>query len=344
LNLETKEKVDGVIAIDTTFLKKILEALGPITVNDYNETVTPDNFYLVTQTHAEKDFFPGSQQKKNFLQALLNTMLAKLSDGKHVPYEALVQKVGEALNEKHVLFAFPDDATQNVFTVNGYSSALWDGRKGQENTFLDFLGVNEANLGANKSNYYLTRSIKQDAVINEAGEVNTTVTVNYKNSSKQDSPFGGEYKNYVRFILPQRASVQDIIIDGQAMQTVPAITDPAVFTKKGFIPPSGLEVEKTQVADKQVVGFLLLVPAGESKTVVVTYTIPSIVNTDSAFSYNLRLFKQPGTIDDSYSASITYPQSFKVVKAGTGVDLGGKVVFEGKLLTDTDLTANFSKK
>ena len=58
LQWETGEKVDGVLAVDTTFLRKLLMVMGKVTVPDYNETVTAENFYLITQAHAEKDFFP----------------------------------------------------------------------------------------------------------------------------------------------------------------------------------------------------------------------------------------------------------------------------------------------
>lgn len=66
LQKETKQKVDGVIAIDTTFLKNLLAVVGSVYLPDYKVTVTPDNFYLLTETNAEKNFFPGSTQKKRF--------------------------------------------------------------------------------------------------------------------------------------------------------------------------------------------------------------------------------------------------------------------------------------
>ena len=346
LKLETGQTADGVIAIDTDFLKNILSVLGSVTLDDYKETVTADNFYLLTQTHAEKDFFPGSTQKKDFLRALTSSLVATLSEGKNIPYQKLLAKTAESVGEKHVLFSFSDRGIQNLFTVNNLSSSLWDGRLTEENSIHDFFGLIDANVGANKTNYYLKRSIRQDGVIDETGDYQTTATVTYENTSKKDSIFGGDYKNYVRFILPASASLQAVQIDGKELGTVPAITDPGIFTKKDFVPPSELEVEKVKIKEKEVVGFLLIVPAGSTKTVGITYAIPqSIAIEKPFFSYDLSIFKQPGTDSDPYSLFVSYPAVFALVKSDSqGRDLGGKFVYSANLSEDKNIRLEFSKK
>lgn len=346
LQLETGQKVDGVIAIDTAFLKNMLAVFGSVNVVDYKETVTPENFYLLTQTYAEKDFFPGSTQKKDFLRSLANTLLLELTEKKEIPYRKFLQKIGESIREKHLLFAFPDNATQQLFTVNNLSSSLWDGRKKRSNTFTDFLGVIDANLGTNKANYYLNRSVQQDVVIDNKGEVRTTVSVTYANTSTKTSAFGGDYKNYVRFIVPANASLQSVAIDKQPVQTTGAITDPTDFTRGSFIPPKELEVDETQVDGKTSIGFFVIIPTGSTKTVSITYSLPRVISVEEpVFTYDLRLFKQPGTNADPYALFMAYPSSFILVEAEKGiVDVGGKISFSTNLSTDKNIRASFSKK
>ena len=347
LKLETGESVDGVIAIDTDFLRNMLGVFGSVTLPDYKETVTPDNFYLLTQTHAEKDFFPGSTQKKDFLRSLANALLAKFTESKKLPYQLFLNKIGESVKQKHLLFAFPDPATQQLFTVNNLSSSLWDGRKKEQpNTFLDFMGVIDANVGTNKANYYLSRALQQDVAINDKGEVTTTVKVTYENTSRKGSPFGGDYKNYVRFLIPAKASLQTVSFDNRAVAKTRAITDPADFTRNGFVPPRELEVDETQTEGKTSVGFFVIVPAGTIKSFSITYTLPAVINTQSsAFTYNLRVFKQPGTRQDPFSLFVGYPASYRLVKAGAGIaDVGGKLSYSTQVSEDTIITAEFSKK
>ena len=345
LNFETGEKVDGVMAVDTTFLKNILAAIGPVEVADYKETVTADNFYLLTQNHAEKDFFPGSTQKKDFLRALLSTLQGKLAEKKGINYQSLVSKIGESIMGKHLFFAFSDESTQQVFRINDLSASLWDGRLVGENKFLDYFGVIDANLGANKANYYLKRAIEQKAVLKDDGTLQATATITYSNLSKRDSPFGGDYKNYLRFILPPNAKLKQITIDEVKQPTIDAITDPELFTAKNFVAPKELEVDSSREEGKDIVGFLLLVPRNSFKKVALTYEVKANDPSKNVFSYDLHVFKQPGTDNDAYAFNLSYPVAYRLVSADEKLsDVGGKLMYSGVLSEDQELRAEFSKK
>lgn len=345
LNFETGDKVDGVMAVDTTFLKNILAAIGPVEVADYKETVTADNFYLLTQNHAEKDFFPGSTQKKDFLRALLSTLQEKLAEKKGINYQSLVSKIGESIMGKHLFFAFSDESTQQVFRINDLSASLWDGRLAGGNKFLDYFGVIDANLGANKANYYLKRSIDQKVVLNSDGTLQTTATITYSNLSKRDSPFGGDYKNYLRFILPTNAKLKQITIDDVKQPTIDAVTDPELFTAKNFVAPKELEIDSSREEEKDIIGFLLLVPRNSSKKVVLTYAVKANDPSKNVFSYDLHVFKQPGTDNDAYSFNLIYPAIYRLVSADEKLsDVGGKLMYSGVLSEDQELRAEFSKK
>lgn len=346
LQLETEKKVDGVIAVDTTFLRNLLTAIGPVVIPDYRETVTSDNFYLLAQTHAEKDFFPGSTQKRDFLRSLLTAMQEKFAAKNTLSYETLVKKLGESIQGKHILLVSANAAVQKLFTVNNLSASLWDGREKTDQNFLDFFGVVDANLGVNKANYYLKRAIDQKVVIDAVGGVQETATVTYANTSTKERPFAGDYKNYVRFVLPANALLKSVAIDGGIIPTVPAVTDPAIFTAKSFLPPKQLEIEASQVLGKETIGFFINVPMGETKQIIITYAIANAVKIQQpAFSYNLRLFKQPGTLDDSYALSFVYPAQFRLVRGDNQLtDVGGKLVYSTRLLEDKDIQVEFSKK
>lgn len=346
LEYEVGEKVDGVIAIDTTFFKNLLAAFGSVTVPEYKETITPNNFYLRTQTHAEKDFFPGSTQKKDFLQALLAAMKQRLVSNTDISYTHLMTSIGESVNGKHVLVALRDEELQKLLTVNNLSSSLWDGREDGDNTFLDTFGVIDANVGVNKVNYYLKRTIEQKTVIDTKGTIQTTAMVTYANTSKKDSPFGGDYKNYVRFVIPAEAVVRGIAIDGVRQEIVPAVTDPEIFTSPTFEKPEGFEVETSSEQGKTLIGFLVFVPKGAMKKVTLSYEVVGAVSMqEPAFGYTSWLFKEPGTLDDDYSYSLTYPSSYKLVAPDLQLsDVGGKLIYSNILSGDKHFTVEFSKK
>ncbi len=344
LKLETGEIVDGVIAIDVSFLASLLEATGPLPIPDYKETLTEENFFLVTQTHAEKDFFPGSTQKKDFLGAVRTGLEGKFSS-KDISYTKLLTVLSNAVSEKHILFAFADSRIQKLFTVNNLSSAMWDGRGEKGGEVQDYLSINEANIGLNKGNYYLDREIEQRVAIDGEGRVTEEVEVQYANTSTRSSPYGGDYNSYVRIIVPKDVFLTGVLLDGREQQLVPAVTDRARYSQDSFIPPRGLEVEEVTEEGKKVFGIFLSVPMQRTKSVTFLYTRQSraAVN-QTTFSYNHKIVKQPGTDKDAFTLEVTYPMAVKLIASTEPVsDLGGKLIFEKSLSQDIGLTLEFAK-
>lgn len=313
--LETKDKVDGVIGIDLTFAKDIVSALGPTKVPDYNTTIDESNLFQTTEQQAEENFFPGSTQKKDFLSALANSIQLNLKDRKSVPYFLLAQKIGQSLTQKDILFAFKDQNAQNVFTANDWSGSLWDERATAKGVINDFVGVSEANLGVNKVNYYISRSLSKKTVINSDGTVSSRLEIAYKNSSPKNSKTGGNYKNYIQLVLPQGSTLNAIFINDNEVKIEKAVTDYFVYEAKGFKPPSGLEVNQTQELGKDVFGFLVNVPAGEVQTIGIDYNLPDVISkTENTINYSLKVYKQPGVDPFPFDLSFDLPQNYHIVE------------------------------
>ncbi|MDP2628572.1 MAG: DUF4012 domain-containing protein, partial [Nanoarchaeota archaeon] len=306
LFVETGQKVSGVIGIDTSFIKNVLQAIGPVYVPDYKEKVYANNLYILVQSHAEKNLLPSEESKKDFLRSIYKAMMEKISK-EEVPYLLLAQSISDSLMQKHLMFSFNNSA-QNIFTVNGWSSSLWDERKEDEESINDFLGINEANLGLNKVNYFIKRNLSQKVSIAEDGSISEELIISYKNDSI--SWPGGDYKNYLRIILPQDAAISEILINDVPQVMVDAITDPLVYEDADFRKPVGLEIERVAQDNNMIYGFIVNIPAGEIVKVKAKYSLAGTISGLNTFSYSLKLFKQPGIDSIPYSFSLTYPNSF----------------------------------
>ena len=346
LNTEMHQKVDGVIGVDLSFVKNILSVTGPIKVADYNQTVNADNFFQIAQAHAEKDFFPGSTQKKDFLRTFYGGLQTKLSGGKGISYLPLLQAVSESIYEKHILFAFNNVNEQAAFAINGWSSALVDERQSSVSAINDFIGINEANLGADKDNYYVSRTVSQNVSIKSDGTIGENLTINFNNSAKNNSLLGGVYKNYLRFILPLNAGISRITIDGKDQKIVPAITDPAVYEKKGFVAPDGLEVQKEDQGQNTIYGFLVNIQPQESRLIAIEYVLPKKVNlSQPEISYNLKFFKQPGVDFYPYNFSLNFPSSFKTLDSSSDVKTNGNAsVLSTQITRDREVLVDLTAK
>ncbi|MBI4080868.1 MAG: DUF4012 domain-containing protein [Candidatus Levybacteria bacterium] len=344
LGLETGQKVNAVVGIDITFIKEVIRAVEPLYIPDYNETITADTFFEKTESHVQDKFFAGSTQKKDFLRAVYAALEARLTQRKGVSYGVLLKAFADGLYEKHILFAFSNSSIQRVFSINNFSSSLKDERK--KDVFLDFAGVNEANLGENKANFFLTRSLGQSVRINEGGEVLSVIRVQYENTSSKENKFGGDYKAFIRFIVPEGASLQRILIDGEEQEVVPAITNVSVYLGKRFIPPLGLEVETVQEDGKTMYGFLTIVPSRSKKMVQIQYAQKQVFPVNEAASaYDLLVYKQPGTEKDQYTFTLQYPEQLTLLHVNTDMAKQENAIqYTGTLAEDRRIILQFARK
>lgn len=346
LNSEMHQPVDGVIGVDLSFIKNLLIATGPVEVLDYKESVNSDNFYQITQSHVEKDFFPGSTQKKDFLRSFYNSLSANLNGNKKISYLSLLNIFASSIYEKHVLFAFNNPNQQATFSVNGWSSSLTDDRKEGDGVINDFIGVNEANLGANKVNYFVTRSISQKVNILDNGSVSEDLIIAIKNTAEKSPSEKGIYKNYLRVITPLNSKLKSIIINGKEQKIISAITDPALYEKKNFVAPNGLEIQKENQGKNTIYGFLINLEPGELKTIQIQYDLDKRMDlSKNEINYSLKVFKQPGIETIPYEFSLTFPENLTFVKGSTEVkNQGDKAIFSSQITKDTEITVSLSPK
>lgn len=348
LEKELQIQADGVIGLDTFFVSEILKITGPIKIPDYDKVITTDNAYQEIQSQAQDNSFAGSTQKKDFLEALFKGIKEKIDAKKDISYSNSSSIFLQMIDQKSVLVYLKEPFIERYFLVNGMSSSLWDNREKKENTVNDYLGVSEANLGVNKVNYYVTRKIEQVVTINDQGEISEKIDVIYKN----ESPKNDTYKNYIRFITPFGSTLNQVSINKQKAESVPAIIDPLVFEKNNFIKPKELEVEEYVQENKIVFGFLMDVLPKTEKTIGVTYSLENKFNTNKdLLTYDLILFKQPGIKSYSYSFTLSFPKNFKILEV-TGVsdfaqtidEKNNKIQLLHDVSTDRHLSIQLVKK
>lgn len=345
LQQETGQHVDGVIAIDVSFVKSLIDVIAPVSVWQYHETIDANNFFLVTETHSDKHSFFGSTQKQDFLHALLSAVLIKFDTHRFSYSLRIIPKILDGVKQKHLLFALMDPRLQTALTQSRLSSALYDPRKNEKGSVNDFLGINEANIGINKANYFLKRSISQNTTIQRDGSIAEVLKITYTNTTKYQKWPSGNYRAYVRIIVPLHTALTGITIDNVSQKIVPAVTDYRRYESVDFHPPDGLEVDRAEEEGKTIYGFIVSVGLVSTKTVTISYQLPDFmkIHTPSA-TYDLYIFKQPGMDHDPFAFSLTYPKTYMAQTYGSMKDIhigSGRITSLTTLSTDQDLGVDF---
>lgn len=323
---ESGQQVNGVIAMDLTASGKLLSAVGGLDLPEYGEHVDGNNLFERAVSHAEVGFFPGSQAKKNYLVSLQGQLFNKVFYLSKQNWPAIITAIGESLEQKHLMAYLSDPYMFSYITSSNWAGVMPRGGQNKTGEVADFLAVNESNMGANKSNYYLTRKYNLETSLTKEGIVMHKLHINYTNNSPSEVFPAGIYKNRLRVYLPLGTKIT------KALFGETDITSRLVgFSDYGR---SAYSV------------YLQIVPK-ETKQLILEYSLsnPVTFSGDSSFVYRLDILKQPGTGKDPFEWQFSVPINFKAQPANSLSDkFGQEVTISTDLQKDRSFLVNLKKR
>ncbi len=264
---------DGIIAIDTQLPVEILKVIGPIGVGGWGNFSAnidarcdcPQVVYALEEI-ADRPSSTIKAGRKAVLGPLMHSMMANaMGSPKHL-WPKLLNVALESIKQKHLLFYFFEDKTQQV--AEDFNAA---GRITP--TAFDYLHVNDANLGGAKTDMFITREVEQE-IETTNGVVTKTVSISYNNPYKGSNCnleagqlcLNGTYRDYIRLLVPKGSTLISVV-GSEVKETVVEDLDKTVFE-----------------------AFFTMRPQSSSK-IVFKYTLPSL----DLSTYKLMIQKQPGT-------------------------------------------------
>ena len=196
-----EKKIDGVVAVNLSLVNRILEIFGGVKTVTYDEQVTAQNLANLAQTYSEVN-----KEKRDFLGAVGAALFERIKQSNLTEQMKLIKLIYEQLQKGQILIWMRDGELAASVQRLG-----WGGTLG--NYAGDYLYIVEANLGANKANCCVTRSVTQDVTV--TGDSNRErLTIKWENSSPFTDPkppvfWGGNYINYTRVVIPAEAVIKD---------------------------------------------------------------------------------------------------------------------------------------
>ncbi len=248
--LGQEKAVEGIIAVNLTVAEKILQVTGPVFLPDYQTTVDASNIAQVARAD-RAEFFPGSQSKPHFLSSLFKQLTFKLDELSPDQKKELLRYFVTSLQTKNIQLYANDQGLLTVFDRYGVS-----GQATAKSAGLSVFLV-ESNIGINKANRGIQRSVKLDV-----SDYRTNVQVTFTNdnqtkSAPQAKPLANSvgadhlhYLNYQRILVPPTVEVKNISVQGVPVTDI----DQAIITTY-----AGEQLNQ--------VGFLVEVPELQTATV-----------------------------------------------------------------------------
>lgn len=286
LDKEIDVSVDGVISVDLELVKDILGVYGPLLLSDYNVTLDEKNFYEKTQAEAEKEFFPGSYRKSGFLTAISRNLTGKLANLNEDKSLDLLRIFYENLNQKHIQIFLHDKKVQGVISDLG-----WDGSVNHPNCsgncYSDWFGLVEANLGVNKSNYYINRNYSLGVLLQDDMIVKKSFITKYNNRANPELGPKAIYKTYTRLLVSPDTEIGGVyLVNGESKEA--------------------LRFDTELVSGRKEIGFFMEIPPGSERSLYVDWTNKTGLSKDSKGQYGILWRKQSGVGDDPIQISFDF--------------------------------------
>ncbi|MCJ7509368.1 MAG: DUF4012 domain-containing protein [Dehalococcoidia bacterium] len=299
-NSGTQKPIDGVIGVNFLTLEKLLEVLGPMTVEEYDTTVTSQDVIEQTLiiTHPQGTR-PWETDRYDFVGYLAQDVIASTLTAGPSKWASMLSALRTVGQEKNLLLYHTDPAVQRLIADFG-----WDG--GLEEVEGDYLMVVDSSLRSTKLNLVVEPRIDMDVSIDAQGNATNVVTVAYANdysawSEGKDPQLAGIvigdgslslYGDYLRLLVPEDTSLTQVAEQGT---------------------PAGAE-DTWSEGGKAILARFFLLPLDANKEIAFTYAVPSVADMGENFhEYHLFVQKQPGTRAIPLTITIHPPPGLKIV-------------------------------
>ena len=275
----TGQTVDGVMSIDPYAIAQLLTVIGPITDQKYGELNAANFFDKI-------DVIVNVRNDHDVINNVGLALMAKLRGLPFSTWPRLIDVLVEQARQRHIQLYLHDPVLAAQAAAAHFDGAVLG------NGDSDYVMVVDANVHANKADYFTDKSADLKVEIYPSGLNRHELTLRYDyqlpaQASKDDAMLNLDnvYWDYVRIYLPETSSVTSIkyFIDGK---------------------PTGASLgELDHLGGKTVVGLKFQLPRGHVGTVQVLYSngLPP------SSSYSVLFQKQAGIPNRRTSLEVSYP-------------------------------------
>ena len=357
---EVNRNVDGVISFTPFFIEHILQAIGPIKIPKYNETITAEN--LEQKLHYYQLDNAGIRRieivehvkagdpniRKLFTSAVASVLMSRIRHATPDELLALGSQVLQDLKTKDLQIYMTNPQVESLLEQDNDAAVI-----DRSNTH-DGLYIVQANVSASKASQYVQTILHDTVKLDAKG--GATHTLQMQLIYDQIGPVYGldTYRDYIRFYVPESAR----LLSGNGFDTgVPLCGGPleacpanGVYPHQEMVCPTGQynagasapmigdpytgewhpideigppDTTKSDLPGKGMFGGYVVIPKNCSMTISLSWYVPPLTQGN----YNLFIQRQASTFP-SLNLTVIPP-------AGTCASSSTGLRYNGMLTLDT---------
>jgi hypothetical protein len=266
------KNIQTMIGLNTEFFKDILKIIGPIHMVKYDLTVDENNFNEIIQNQVEDHYY---EQEENIIvsepKAILEEMLPiALSRMRNLSNLSKIYKlIFDSLDKKNILIHSFCKSKQKIIDKYNWGGSLVN------RPDSDYLHINHANLGINKTSIFITEDIvyhireDQDRLVSELN----IQRKNYIEPNKENEEKGNI--NFTRIYIPKDSILLEAYIDNQCVKS---------------------QIDQDLDFDKKVLRLWTNVDSMSQTNIKIIYQLPTHITKKN---YSIDVQKQSGAINQN---------------------------------------------
>jgi hypothetical protein len=296
----------GVVAVNSRAVERILDVCGPIELPEYKLTLTKDNFLTEIQEEVSLTSASKGSARKQILKTLAPKLIEKIKQLDEDRKDALFSSIIESFSRKDIRVYFKNKKLETAAEALEMTGSIY---KSVDGDYADYLAVANANINGGKTDIFMKQQILLKSELSADGAVkdNLEITRTHAGQNQKLSFYRATNQNYIQILAPKGAKA--LKATGNVKRTV----TPKVNYSKGYSKDPDVELfESGFQSSKKVLGYWLDVRPGKTGKLAVSYEQPSMVRDRFRFVYE----KQSG-VDSSFKYEVSAPPGFIFKETGT---------------------------
>lgn len=189
--------VDGVIAVNATFVTGLLDLMGPIDMPDYKRAINSQNFLSEAQKIVENEYDRKENKPKAFIADLAAIFLDRTSKKTGEDFFRLLDLARRGLAEREIQVYLSDNALESRARSLGWGGEI-------KQTDGDALMIVNTNLGGGKTDGVIKETVNVNVTIDRDGTTTNTVTITREHFGVPHALFtGANNVNHIRLYVPK---------------------------------------------------------------------------------------------------------------------------------------------
>ncbi len=323
--------VDGVIAVNATYVAELIGLLGSIQMPEYNRIIDEENFIFEAQRIVEIEYDKEENKPKAFIGDLAPLLLEKALEKTSEDFLDVLSFAEQGMLGKDVQLYFNNDEIQRKVLERGWGGSVIQ-------TDGDYLMVVDTNLGGGKTDGVIEEDVNLDVTIANDGSITNTVTITRTHHGIQGLLFTGVNNvDYLRIYVPKGSELLEangFTVPDETLFDRPeegwTIDDDLIYAalSQETDPATGTKI--TQEHGKTVFGNWVQTKPGSSSTITFTYKLPftlsmlsseptlidkiqDLVGIPETDQYSLTVQKQSGILDRTTTVNFSAPDAINQI-------------------------------